>query len=179
MRPLRFKILAGAFAAALVLSACGDDDSDTEAGRSTTTQSTERETTTTTAATAESTTTTAATGGEVVVTVGMTNIGDVLVNKDNLTLYGFTNDTNGMPSCSGGCATTWPPLVVDGPDLPASLDPAVFKVVQRPDGTYQLVAGMWPLYTYSGDASPGDVNGQGIGGVWFAVGPDGTMIQES
>ena len=27
----------------------------------------------------------------------------------------------------------------------------------------------FPLYTYSGDSAPGQANGQGVGGVWFAV----------
>ena len=47
----------------------------------------------------------------------------------------------------------------------------------RPGGRLlQLVAGKWPLYTYGGDAAPGDVTGQGSGGVWFAVGVDGKLI---
>ncbi|MCZ7529285.1 MAG: hypothetical protein M5U31_02415 [Acidimicrobiia bacterium] len=33
------------------------------------------------------------------------------------------------------------------------------------------------LYTYTGDSSPGDTNGQGVGGTWFVVGQDG--INES
>jgi hypothetical protein len=33
-----------------------------------------------------------------------------------------------------------------------------------------------PLYRYSGDTKPGDVNGQGIGGVWSAAGPDGQPV---
>ena len=35
----------------------------------------------------------------------------------------------------------------------------------------------WPLYFFSGDAAPGDTNGQGIGDVWYVVAPDGTAIQ--
>jgi len=38
-------------------------------------------------------------------------------------------------------------------------------------------AGDWPLYRFAGDHAPGDVNGQGSGGVWFAMAPDGTLIE--
>jgi hypothetical protein len=33
------------------------------------------------------------------------------------------------------------------------------------------------LYRFSGDAAAGDTNGQGQGGVWFVVAPDGTLIE--
>jgi len=33
-----------------------------------------------------------------------------------------------------------------------------------------------PLYLFSGDQQPGDTNGQGVGGVWFAVTPDGGLV---
>jgi predicted lipoprotein with Yx(FWY)xxD motif len=105
-----------------------------------------------------------------------TGLGTVLVDAEGLTLYGLTDDTDGVPTCDGACADAWPPLTVDGPDLPAGLDPSLFSVVERSDGTFQLEAGDWPLYRFAGDAAPGDTNGQGSGGVWFAVAPDGSLI---
>jgi Secreted repeat of unknown function len=33
-----------------------------------------------------------------------------------------------------------------------------------------------PLYHFSGDQQPGDTNGQGVGGLWFAVTPDGGLV---
>ena len=85
----------------------------------------------------------------------------MLVDDGGLTLYGFTKDADGHPTCEGDCAEAWPPLLVDGPELPAGLDPAVFSVVERPDGGFQLKAGKWPLYRFAGDAAPGETNGQG------------------
>jgi predicted lipoprotein with Yx(FWY)xxD motif len=29
----------------------------------------------------------------------------------------------------------------------------------------------WPLYTFANDKAPGQVNGQGVGGVWFVATP--------
>ena len=39
-----------------------------------------------------------------------------------------------------------------------------------------IAAGKWPLYRFAGDASPGDTNGQGSGGTWFAVAADGRLV---
>ena len=108
-----------------------------------------------------------------------TGLGDALVDAEGLTLYGFTNDADGVPTCEGDCAGAWPPLLVDGEELPAGLDPAVFSVVPRSDGSQQLKAGAWPLYRFAGDAGPGDTNGQGSGGVWFVVDPAGGLIKDA
>jgi predicted lipoprotein with Yx(FWY)xxD motif len=106
-----------------------------------------------------------------------TSLGDTLVDAGGRTLYGFLADEDGVPTCEGACADAWPPLVVDGTELPAGLDPQVFTVVARPDGTSQLEAGRWPLYRFAGDAAPGDVNGQGSGDSWFAADPTGGLIK--
>jgi predicted lipoprotein with Yx(FWY)xxD motif len=119
---------------------------------------------------------TSAPAGDLLVSVGSTDIGDVLVDANELTLYGFTPDVDRTPTCFEACAAAWPPIMVDGPDLPAGLDPALFSVVERDGEGHQLAAGKWPLYTFAGDAAPGDVNGQASGGNWFAVAPDGSLI---
>lgn len=176
------KLLACFMTAALALTACGDDDGDDAAGTATT--GAEDEATTTT--TAEVTTTEATTtepaeepGAEAVVQTGQTDLGEVLTTADGLTLYGFTNDAGGNPTCEADCAQTWPPLTVESSELPPGLDAEVFSVVQRPDGTSQLAAGAWPLYLFSGDAAPGDTNGQGVAGVWYVVTPTGELAQDS
>ena len=109
------------------------------------------------------------------VTTGATSLGRLLVDAKGLTLYGRTPEANGMPTCVDACATAWPPLTVAGSSLPAGLDARVFSVVPRPDGSYQLKAGKWPLYRFAGDATAGATNGQGSGGVWFAVTPPGAL----
>ena len=45
-----------------------------------------------------------------------------------------------------------------------------------PDGKSQLQIDGHPLYTFVGDAKPGDTNGQGILDKWYAVGPDGDKV---
>lgn len=107
---------------------------------------------------------------------GMSSLGAVLVDAKGLTLYGLTNDSSGTPTCVGVCANVWPPVSVEGASLPAGLDAKLFSVVSRPDGSHQLKAGKWPLYTFSGDGKPGDVNGEGTGG-FFAVGTNGKLVK--
>jgi predicted lipoprotein with Yx(FWY)xxD motif len=158
---IRTKAIVGIGAAALALAACGggygsDEPSTADDGRDS-------------AAAPE-------TAADATVAQGDTGLGAVLVDAEGLTLYGLTDDTDGVSTCDGACAEAWPPLTVDGPDLPAGLDSDLFSVVERSDGTFQLKAGEWPLYRFAGDAAPGDTNGQGSGGVWFAVAPDGSLI---
>ncbi len=112
-----------------------------------------------------------------VVAVGDTSLGQALVDGNGLTLYGFTNDADGLPTCADACADAWPPILVDSAELPSGLDPNVFSVVEGVEpGTFHLKAGKWPLYLFAGDAAPGDVNGQGSGDVWFVADPNGGLI---
>ena len=97
-------------------------------------------------------------------------IGDVLVDSGGLTLYRLTTDTSTKTTCTGSCAQTWPPLLTRSESAPAS--PGVagqFGTLTRPDAGVQITFNGMPLYTYEGDSQPGQANGQGIGGVWFAV----------
>ena len=72
----------------------------------------------------------------------------------------------------------WPPLLVDkGWTAGPGLDRSLFSTIVRSDGSRQLVAGQWPLYTFAGDTKPGDVNGEGSGGVWFAAGVNGKLVK--
>jgi predicted lipoprotein with Yx(FWY)xxD motif len=118
---------------------------------------------------------TIATPGTVAVKTANTSLGKVLVDAKGLTLYGLTQDSNGTPTCVEACANAWPPLTVNGTNLPAQLDAKIFSVVSRPDGSHQLEAGKWPLYRFVGDAAPGDTNGEGSAGMFFVVTPSGTL----
>jgi predicted lipoprotein with Yx(FWY)xxD motif len=113
------------------------------------------------------------------VAIGTTELGDVLVGAGELTLYGFTNDVDGVSSCVDACADAWPPLIVgDDWSTAPGLDPAVFTTTTRGDGSQQLVAGSWPLYFFAADVAPGDTHGQGSGDVWFVVDPSGRLIDD-
>jgi len=105
-----------------------------------------------------------------------TSIGTVLTDAQGMTLYWFAPDTPKASKCNGSCATYWPP--VKGPVSAAagvSL-PGTFGTITRQDGSVQATYDGHPLYTYSGDTSPGQTNGNAVnasGGLWYAVTPSG------
>ena len=105
--------------------------------------------------------------------------GDKIVFQTDMAnaFYTYDKDTAGQSACDDKCAEAWPPVIVDSADLPAGLDANVFSVVDRADGSHQLKAGKWPLYHFAGDSAPGDVNGQGSGGVWFVLDPAAKLIK--
>ena len=112
------------------------------------------------------------------VQTAQSKLGRILVDAQGRTLYTFTNDKNGSSTCDGACADAWPPVAGNGATMPGQgLDAALFSKVTRNDGTSQLKVGKWPVYLYAGDGAPGDVNGQGSGGTWFVISPDGSLIK--
>lgn len=103
------------------------------------------------------------------------DLGKVLTDGSGLTLYRFDADTANPPksNCDGDCATTWPPVPADDATAGEGIDKALLGEVTRSDGTKQLTIGGWPAYRYAKDVNAGDVNGQGVGGKWFALAPNG------
>lgn len=114
------------------------------------------------------------------VRLGSSSLGQILVDSAGRTLYGFTPDqAAGTPTCYEGCATAWPPLTVSGTfTLGSGLDQSKFKTATRTDGGLQLQFGEFPLYRYATDTGAGQTNGQGVGGKWFVIGANGTLIQQ-
>ena len=107
--------------------------------------------------------------------------GQVLVDSECRTLYAFTQDADGEPTCVDDCAVNWPPLFTPDesvPPLADELDPSQFSVVEHAEGP-MLKFGDWPLYYFAADAAPGDTNGQGVGGFWWMVAADGTLLEEA
>ncbi|MFF4421940.1 SCO0930 family lipoprotein [Streptomyces sp. NPDC001549] len=102
-------------------------------------------------------------------------IGSVLTDSAGMTLYRFDKDTAKPPksNCDGDCEKTWPVVAAGDATAAAGMDPALLGEVVRTDGSKQLTVAGWPAYRYSKDAKAGDVNGQGVGGVWFALAADG------
>ncbi|MEU8820708.1 hypothetical protein [Actinoplanes sp. NPDC048796] len=120
------------------------------------------------------------TAGSKVVELNVTEdggIGPHVTDGAGRTLYRFDNDTNKPPksNCNGDCATAWPPLLIKSPGkiFPDGVDPQIVGYVERADGHCQVTINGWPVYYFVADAKPGDINGQGLNGKWFAIKPDG------
>ncbi|MER6910636.1 hypothetical protein ABT354_03020 [Streptomyces sp. NPDC000594] len=99
-------------------------------------------------------------------------LGRILVDGAGRTLYASTT------RCSADCVTRWPALTSTGPlTAGPGTRPALLTRTEHTPGTEQAVYGDRPLYYYVGDTLPGDTNGQGLDGEWFALAPDATLIR--
>ncbi len=102
-----------------------------------------------------------------------TRLGNVLTDSQGMTLYTFKKDKPGESACVGACANLWPPLTVSKGMQPmaASGIPGKLSEIQRQDGTYQVTYNGMPLYRYTGDHKPGEMNGQGYANLWSVASP--------
>ncbi len=96
-----------------------------------------------------------------------TAAGRVLVDSTGMTLYTYDNDGAGKSNCTGMCAVFWPPAQA----APGAAPSGDFSLVERGQGARQWAYKGRPLYGYVRDDEPGDVTGDGVGGVWHAGRP--------
>jgi len=93
--------------------------------------------------------------------------GGYLTDFQGITLYTFDKDTTGVSNCTGSCATNWPPYTSGA--VAQKTFPTNISVITRTDGTQQFAWKGMPLYYYAGDKKAGDLNGDGVGGIWHIV----------
>ena len=168
----RIAVAAGLLPLILVLAACSGAATTTPASQA----ASQAAPPSTAASTAPSTTTSeapsAATTGATVEAKTVGALGTKLVAGSNgMTVYTFTKDVkdSGKSNCSGGCATTWPPLTVTGTPTAGAGVTGKLATITRDDGTTQVTYNGLPLYFFSGDTAPGD--GKGVYTNWEAVAP--------
>lgn len=111
------------------------------------------------------------------VQVATTSLGEVVTDGKGMTLYRFDKDTQGASTsaCTGVCLTNWPPLIASG-SAPTGTVTGTLGTIATPDGKKQVTLDGWPLYTFNGDTAAGDVKGQGVGGIWWAVTSAGAKV---
>src|SRR5438128_123282 len=148
----RIPLVIGAAVLSGVLSACGSSGGSSPSG----------------------TTPSNPTSTRATVALGTTNLGSVLVDDRGRTLYQLSSDKPNQPACVGSCLSVWRPLTVATGAQPKAGTgvTGALGVLTRADGTRQVTIGTHPLYTYSGDTSTGEANGQQImsyGGIWYVV----------
>jgi predicted lipoprotein with Yx(FWY)xxD motif len=107
-------------------------------------------------------------------------LGNVLVDGAGRTVYLFERDTSMVSTCSGACASVWPPVLTSAPPTGgAFVSGGDLGTTSRRDRTMQVTYHGHPLYRFAGDRRPGEVTGQGLdafGARWYVVGADGTAI---
>jgi predicted lipoprotein with Yx(FWY)xxD motif len=107
------------------------------------------------------------------------NLGVVLVNSKNLTLYMFVPDKQKKVTCtSKACVAVWPPLKLKKGQKPTAGGAAKKKLLGM-DGRV-VTYNRWPLYTYAPDTKPSQAKGQGVnslGGKWYVLTPSGKVLK--
>jgi predicted lipoprotein with Yx(FWY)xxD motif len=124
-----------------------------------------------------------ATSSVAVSTRKVSGLGTVLVNSKGRTLYVFMNDKQRHVTCTGACASFWPPLKWKGsgrPKVGGTAKSNLVSTVKNPSGGRSVTYNKWPLYTYSGDSAAGQSNGEGQnlnGGKWYVISAKGTLVK--
>jgi predicted lipoprotein with Yx(FWY)xxD motif len=124
----------------------------------------------------------------VVVTSGSSSVGTVLFTANARALYMLSFDTVGtattkaVSSCSGSCASAWPPLMAPTATGPftatGGVQPAHLGTIQRTNPTgFQVTYFGHPLYEFVADTAPGRTNGENVAsfdGIWHLMSVNGT-----
>ena len=121
--------------------------------------------------------------GAAVMTRKVSGLGVVLVNSKGRTLYVFMKDAHSRVTCTGQCASFWPPLKwksASKPTAGGTAKTALLGTDKNPSGGRVVTYNKWPLYTYSGDSGAGQANGENQtlnGGKWYVISPKGVLIK--
>jgi predicted lipoprotein with Yx(FWY)xxD motif len=102
--------------------------------------------------------------------------GSILVDGQGRTLYLFEQDNGTTSACTGSCAQVWPALAAAKPTAGTGADAAMLGTANGQVAQQVTYSGHL-LYTYSGDAAPGDVKGVSIPG-WYPVNPSGAKVDK-
>jgi predicted lipoprotein with Yx(FWY)xxD motif len=155
---------------ALVIAGCGGSSSSSSSAESSGGETTGSESATTSSE-----------GGGGSGTIGSAEVGGVgtvLVDSEGMTVYLFTPDKGTESTCYGGCESAWPPVVAEGkPSAGEGATSSALGTTKRKDGTMQVTYEGHPVYTFSGDSSPGEANGQEDDGVWFVIDEAGEAVK--
>ena len=100
-------------------------------------------------------------------------IGTYLADDKGMALYLFKKDAAGKSACGAvnGCLEKWPVFFADKVDPKVGIDMAAVGEITRDDGLKQTTYKGQPLYYFFNDKAVNDVNGQGVGNVWYVVAP--------
>jgi len=107
-----------------------------------------------------------------------TPLGRVVANSAGKVLYLYVPDgTATVSTVPAGVLALWPPVQATGvPTLGPGLT-AKSSTGAQPNGQQWVLYNSHLLYGYTGDTKAGDVNGNAIGNVWYAVTAAGEPVQ--
>ena len=100
-----------------------------------------------------------------------------------MTVYLFEGDKGASSSCSGACASAWPPVTsVSAPTAGAGVQASALGMITRSDGGKQVTYNGHPLYYFVQDKASGEASGQGVnafGASWYVLSPSGAKVDKS
>lgn len=122
-----------------------------------------------------------AAAGEMALGVASTDLGEVVVDANGMTVYVFGNDapSSGVSSCDGSCLDTWQPVTATNETPEVDGIEAAIGTIPASNDAFQVTVNGRPLYRYEQDKNPGDVHGQDVGSIWWALDPAGNPIYET
>jgi predicted lipoprotein with Yx(FWY)xxD motif len=111
-------------------------------------------------------------------------LGTVLAaGAKKMTVYLFEADKSAQSSCSGACASAWPPVTTAGkPVAGHGVLASDLGATKRADGTLQVTYNGHPLYYFVKDKDAGDAYGEGVNGFgasWYVVSPRGGKVDNT
>jgi predicted lipoprotein with Yx(FWY)xxD motif len=91
-----------------------------------------------------------------------TKMGKAMATQKGMTLYTFDKDDKDKSNCDTSCLKKWPAFHAAA----KAKAEGSWTVVKAADGKEMWAYEGKPLYTFTGDKKAGDMNGDGVGGVW-------------
>jgi len=163
----KVRLAAVGLVGALALAACGSSGGSKSGGAST--SSTTKSSTTSS---------TAAAGATITLQLVDTSLTKVIAGSDGKVLYLYKPDGQAQVSTvPAAILGAWPPVKATAtPTVGAGLDKSLVSTGTQPNGEKWVRYNGHLLYGFTGDAAPGDINGNGLGGVWYAVTAAGDAV---
>ncbi|MEA2388879.1 MAG: hypothetical protein QOG41_1652 [Thermoleophilaceae bacterium] len=122
---------------------------------------------------------TAPAGSATLSTMHVIGYGTALATKGR-PVYMLSSDTPGGSKCTGGCASTWPPLTANGkPTAGPGVDGSLLSTFKRPDGKTQVLYDKHALYTHTGRGLLSGVGVKSEGGVWYLIDSSGKPFKKT
>ena len=96
---------------------------------------------------------------------------------------GKSSSAHSRVTCTGKCASFWPPLKWKGSGKPKGGGAAKNSLLssdKNPAGGKVVTYNHWPLYTFSGDSAAGQTKGWNTtlnGGKWYVISTAGNVVK--
>lgn len=107
-------------------------------------------------------------------------LGSYLTADSGRSVYLWEADSAGTSTCTGACASVWPPVTTTGtPQASGGATASDLGTITRSDGSHQVTYAGHPLYYFAKDSAPGQTTGEGsngFGAKWWLVSPTGSPI---